>query len=242
MTVAAAVSAANPWTGSSFTTRWPIVRMIRQPPAAVPSEIAPAASTITQMGTLNTGRIPAATSAAVMIPIVFWAPLEPWLNAIYAAEISWSRRKRSLIRCGSARRNTLSSRTITRNAPARPMIGEPTRGTTTFVAIASTCTAEAPSAASVAPSSPPISAWLLELGSASRQVIRFQAIPPISAAAMTTWPWPPTGVVTMPLPMVAATSVPVRAPRKFAIAERTMANSGRSARVETEVAIAFAVS
>ena len=44
MIVAAVVSAAKPWTGSSFTTRWPIVRMIRQPPAAVPSEIAVAAS------------------------------------------------------------------------------------------------------------------------------------------------------------------------------------------------------
>ena len=36
MTVAAVVSAANPWTGSSLTTFWPIVLMIRQPPAAVP--------------------------------------------------------------------------------------------------------------------------------------------------------------------------------------------------------------
>ena len=40
MIVAAVVSAAKPWTGSSFTTFWPIVLMIRQPPAAVPSEIA----------------------------------------------------------------------------------------------------------------------------------------------------------------------------------------------------------
>ena len=44
MIVAAVVSAAKPWTGSSLTTFWPIVLMIRQPPAAVPSEIAVAAS------------------------------------------------------------------------------------------------------------------------------------------------------------------------------------------------------
>ena len=50
MIVAAVVSAAKPWTGSSFTTRWPIVLMIRQPPAAVPSEIAVAATRITQSG------------------------------------------------------------------------------------------------------------------------------------------------------------------------------------------------
>jgi hypothetical protein len=36
MMTAAVVSAANPWTGCSFTILWPIVRMIRQPPAAVP--------------------------------------------------------------------------------------------------------------------------------------------------------------------------------------------------------------
>ena len=53
--VAAVVSAAKPWTGSSFTTRWPIVCMIRQPPTAVPSEIAVAATTMTQTGTSKVG-------------------------------------------------------------------------------------------------------------------------------------------------------------------------------------------
>ena len=38
--VAAVVSAAKPWTGSSLATRWPIVFMIRQPPTAVPSDSA----------------------------------------------------------------------------------------------------------------------------------------------------------------------------------------------------------
>src|SRR5664279_731715 len=44
---AAVVSAAKPWTGSSFTTRWPIVFMIRHPPAAVPNDIAVAAMRMT---------------------------------------------------------------------------------------------------------------------------------------------------------------------------------------------------
>ena len=52
MIVAAVVSAAKPWTGSSFTTRWPIVFMIRQPPAAVPSDIAVAAIRMTHVGTV----------------------------------------------------------------------------------------------------------------------------------------------------------------------------------------------
>ena len=97
MIVAAVVSAAKPWTGSSFTTRWPIVLMIRQPPAAVPSEIAEAAARITQSGTVGSARMPPATSARVMMPIVFCASFEPWLKAMYAAEMTWSRRNRSLI-------------------------------------------------------------------------------------------------------------------------------------------------
>jgi len=39
-----------------------------------------------------------------------------------------------------------------------------------------------------------------------------------------------------------ATAVPVNAPRKLAVADMRMAWYGRRARVETDVAIAFAVS
>ena len=46
----------------------------------------------------------------------------------------------------------------------------------------------------------------------------------------------------MPEAMVLATAVPVRAPTKFAVADMRMAWLGRSARVDTDVAIAFAVS
>ena len=93
-----------------------------------------------------------------------------------------------------------------------------------------------------APSSPPISAWLDELGIPSRQVSRFQAIAPTSAAATITWPWSPSGVVGEPVAIVLATAVPVSAPTKFAVADMRIACSGLRARVETEVAIAFAVS
>ena len=47
----------------------------------------------------------------------------------------------------------------------------------------------------------------------------------------------------MPLPIVPATAVPkTSAPTKLAVADSTIACSGLSARVETEVAIALAVS
>ena len=81
-TVAAVVSAAKPWTGSSSTTRCPIVFMMRQPPAAVPSDMAVAAAMMTQVGTVMSGMTPAAKSARVMMPIVFWASLEPWAKAM----------------------------------------------------------------------------------------------------------------------------------------------------------------
>ena len=45
-----------------------------------------------------------------------------------------------------------------------------------------------------------------------------------------------------PEAIVLATAVPVSAPTKFAVADMRMACVGRSARVDTEVAIAFAVS
>ena len=53
MIVAAEVSAAKPWTGSSLMTCVPIVLMIRQPPAAVPSAIGRRGSSMTRAGTTN---------------------------------------------------------------------------------------------------------------------------------------------------------------------------------------------
>jgi len=47
--VPAAACAAKPLSGSMWKSRWPSVRMIRQPPAYVPSPIARAAATFTQL-------------------------------------------------------------------------------------------------------------------------------------------------------------------------------------------------
>ncbi len=95
--VAAVVSAAKPWTGSSLATRWPIVFMIRQPPTAVPSDSAVADTTMTQVGTVKSSMTPAENSARVMMPIVFWASFEPWAKAMNAAEPTCRRRKRTAI-------------------------------------------------------------------------------------------------------------------------------------------------
>ena len=97
-------------------------------------------------------------------------------------------------------------------------------------------------AATAAPISPPISAWLDDDGMPSRHVIRFQTMPPTSAAATTIWPASPPGIVAIPDAIVFATAVPVSAPTKFAVADIRIAWLGRRARVDTDVAIAFAVS
>src|SRR5947208_6866510 len=58
ITIAAAVSAANPLIGRSLMIRCPIVFMIRHPPDAVPSAIAVAHATITHVGTVMSATWP----------------------------------------------------------------------------------------------------------------------------------------------------------------------------------------
>ena len=103
-----------------------------------------------------------------------------------------------------------------------------------------TFSAPVPTPMIVAPSRPPISAWLLELGRPCCQVIRFQAIAPMSAAA--TIAWVVVWSSTRPLPIVVATAVPANAPMKLNAVAIRMAQPGDRARVATDVAIELAVS
>ena len=77
ITVAALVSAANPWIGSSLITLEPSVCMMRQPPEYVPRAMVSAQATLTQSGIVKLLRWPLETSASVMTPMVFWASLPP---------------------------------------------------------------------------------------------------------------------------------------------------------------------
>ena len=97
-----------------------------------------------------------------------------------------------------------------------------------------------PKPAIAAPTNPPIKAWDELLGIPKYQVKRFQNMAPMRAALKI------SGVTTsglmIPLPIVAATAVPLKAPKKFKLAATIMAARGLKALVETEVAIALAVS
>ena len=102
------------------------------------------------------------------------------------------------------------------------------------------CTPSSPAAAMPAPTSPPIRACDELDGRPSHHVKRFQAIAPnrpASTVCIVT-----RLVSSTPLPTVVATAVVTNAPTRFATDATATAIRGESARVETEVATAFAVS
>lgn len=101
-----------------------------------------------------------------------------------------------------------------------------------------------PSAAIVAPMSPPKRACDELDGMPKSHVARFQRIPPTSPAkTITRRSWPCTVLrSTIPLATVAATSTERKAPTRLRTAERPTATFGLSAPVAIDVAIAFAVS
>ena len=87
---------------------------------------------------------------------------------------------------------------------------------------------------------PPISAWLELDGRPTNQVMRFHVIAPTRPArtmssVIASWS-------TIPFAIVAATLIETKAPAKLSIAALATAFRGDSARVETLVAIEFAVS
>ena len=120
------------------------------------------------------------------------------------------------------------------------MSGEVSVGITTFSRMPRHFTSELVAAESTAPTRPPISAWEELDGIPKYQVVRFQMTAPTSAASTTTWVT--ACVSTIPFPSVEATSVEMSAPSTFASAAIPSATPGRSARVEMDVAMAFAES
>ena len=115
MIEAAVVSAAKPCGGSSSMIRRPRVRMMRQPPAYVPSDSIAAHANFTQTGIAVARSSPSAmTSASTTTPIVFCASCRPWPSAMPAAETVCAMRKPRLALCGLARRKSHRIASITR--------------------------------------------------------------------------------------------------------------------------------
>src|SRR3954447_19617610 len=130
--------------------------------------------------------------------------------------------------------------TIAIAAAANASTGATAAGTSTFSTIPSTLTAPGPWAPNAAPMSPPISACDEDDGRPAHHVARFHAIAPTSPANTTVVVIAPAS--TMPDPTVAATFSEMNAPAKFRTADEATAKRGDIARVDTDVAIALAVS
>ena len=88
MMVAAVVSAAKPWTGSSFD--YTVTHRVHDPPAADgrAQRHSRRRDDDHPGGTSKVGDAPAANSASVMMPIVFWASFEPCEKAMNPAEMT----------------------------------------------------------------------------------------------------------------------------------------------------------
>ncbi|MMZ63153.1 hypothetical protein D1872_253910 [compost metagenome] len=93
-----------------------------------------------------------------------------------------------------------------------------------------------------APARAPIRACDEEDGIPNHQVMRFHIIAASNVAISTSSPLSSEAGLAMLPPIVLATPVNVRAPKKFITAASIIAVRGFNALVDTEVAIAFAVS
>ena len=124
------------------------------------------------------------------------------------------------------------------------MIGDSIAGAITLLAMPWNVTASLPLATSVAPMTPPISAWLELEGSVKHQVIE---VPQDRADQRREHERQP-GVcrqrrgLTIPLAIVAATLIEMNAPTRLSTADISTATRGFSAPVAIEVATALAVS
>src|SRR3954465_6112957 len=129
---------------------------------------------------------------------------------------------------------------IDRAATSNASTGATRPGIATFWTIPLQITASGPFAATIAPTTPPISACDEDDGRPNHHVARFQTIAPISPANTISSVTSPA--LTMPVAIVAATSSDRNAPTKFSVDDIATATRGDIARVETDVATAFAVS
>src|SRR5207302_9265974 len=128
-------------------------------------------------------------------------------------------------------------------ARTKPAGGEITRERTVFQNSEARTPPRPCAAAMAAPLSAPTSAWVELLGSPRYQVIRFQMIAPVRAAMMTTSPALKATILAIVFETLAwkKTTV-ITAPARFRTAAIRTAIRGDRARVDTDVAIALAVS
>ena len=202
--------------------------------------MASAQAILTHVGIVNVSIWPLANSARAMMPMVFWASLAPCEKAMNPAEIGWRRRNHLLTGACWRLRTSQMRPVMSSHAPTKPRSGEPIIGRMIFSTTPLQMTPSTPALAIMAPMRPPKSACEELDGMPKCQVTKFQTTAP-TRAAMTTCRVT-RSVSTIPSPTVLATLVETRAPRRLRPAAMSTAMRGDRARVDTEVAIALAVS
>ena len=175
-----------------------------------------------------------------MMPIVFCASFVPCASATSELVAIWLSRKPG--RSRPLRHVSASGRgdRVSEERDAPQMKGAEQRRDDDLGEDPVQITAPIPTAAIIAPSTPPISACEEDDGMLKYHVTRFQRIAPISPAKTIGDRRPSCS--TIPLAIVAATVIEMNAPTKFSTAASTTAIRGLSARVAIVVAMAFAVS
>ena len=171
---------AKPSIAARWKMRRPIVRMIRQPPIAVPRVSAAPQTSFTQSGTVSESRWPLASSSAATTPIDFCASLAPWPKDS-AADIAHSAPRIGVRTRRVARRSASWLSRAKRKPKASPTKGETARAMRTprmptgrSPSSPPQCRAPAPASAKAAPARPPTRAWAELDGSPRHQVSRFQ--------------------------------------------------------------------
>ena len=175
-----------------------------------------------------------------MMPMVFCASLPPWPSEYSEAETNCRMRKARSTANGVERTEAQDTIATSTSASRKPTSGDSTIASNVFVKPVQTA-ADNPALAMPAPTRPPIRACELDDGIPRPQVIRFQAMAPISAPKITCASM--TLGSMMPVPMVLATCSPKnRKAMKLKNAAHSTAYCGRSTRVDTIVAIELAAS
>src|SRR3984893_7012255 len=185
-------------------------------------EMASAQQTMTQTGALDPlATVPLAISARVITPIVFCASLVPCASETTQAEPTCPIRKPCLRAPSVSDLVIRYSSQVPQAATPAAMIGERTAGSTTLETSPCQSTALPPAAASVDPTTPPMSACEELDGMPKSQVIRFQMMPPARQAATTgsvTY-----AVLTRPFAIVAATASERNAPTRLSRPDKATA-------------------
>lgn len=151
-------SAAKPLMDSILKIFVPIVEMIRHPPADVPKAMDVAQASFTHVGISIVSMYPPLNRARAMMPIAFWASLEPCEKAMRLADTSCILRNWRFKAIGEYLRTIQRMAIMTKYPVAKAMTGDKISDKMIF-SIPPISKAAGPTLMHTAPITPPMSEW-----------------------------------------------------------------------------------